>query len=111
MPSVWFENSPLVIHEALAARTPLLVSDFGGMAELVSPGRDGWRFAVGDAGALAAELERLLREPAALRALAFDGVRPRDMGEAAADMEERYAELLAERTAGGRAAEGGGGGA
>lgn len=106
VPSVWFENSPLVIHEALAARTPLLVSDFGGMAELVSPGHDGWRFAVGDAGALAAQLERLLREPAALQGLPFDGVRPRDMGEAAADMEERYAALLAERSA----RDGGGGG-
>src|SRR6185295_3117078 len=35
VPSVWFENSPFAIHEARAAGTAVLVSDLGGMAELV----------------------------------------------------------------------------
>ncbi len=109
VPSVWFENSPLVIHEALAARTPLLVSDFGGMAELVTPGRDGWRFAVGDAAALARALERALEDPAALAALPFDGVRPRDLGEAAEAAERLYREALeADGAAAGAARSGGG---
>ncbi|MEE8469676.1 MAG: glycosyltransferase, partial [Planctomycetota bacterium] len=38
VPSLWFENRPLVVLEALAARVPLLVSDLGGMAELVEEG-------------------------------------------------------------------------
>ena len=42
VPSLWFENQPLVILEALAARTPLLVSDLGGMIELVEEGKSGW---------------------------------------------------------------------
>lgn len=109
VPSVWFENSPLVIHEALAARTPLVVSDFGGMAELVTPGRDGWRFAVGDAAALARALEQALGDPAALAALPFDGVRPRDLGEAAEAAERLYREALeADRAAAGAARSGGG---
>jgi glycosyltransferase involved in cell wall biosynthesis len=70
VPSLWWENAPLVIHEALAARTPLLVSDAGGMAELVEPGISGWRFPLGDAAALASELARLLQQPELLRALA-----------------------------------------
>jgi glycosyltransferase involved in cell wall biosynthesis len=69
VPSLWWENAPLVIQEALAARTPLLVADAGGMAELVEPGVDGWRFPLGDAAALAAELARLLAQPERLRAL------------------------------------------
>ena len=62
VPSVWFENSPLVIHEALAAGTPLLVSDLGGMAELVEEGRGGWRFRTGDAQELADRLAALLAD-------------------------------------------------
>ncbi len=41
VPSVWWENSPMVIQEARRAGTPLIVSDIGGMAEKVRPGVDG----------------------------------------------------------------------
>jgi glycosyltransferase involved in cell wall biosynthesis len=93
VPSVWYENSPLVIHEALAARTPVLVSDLGGMAELVEEGRQGWRFRCGDATDLAAKLEGLLREPRRLAELDF-GPPPKDMRTSALELEERYAAAL-----------------
>ena len=48
VPSLWYENSPLVILEAQAARTPVVVSDLGGMAEMVEPGRTGFRFPRGN---------------------------------------------------------------
>ncbi len=35
VPSVWVENSPLVIHEAQQARVPVITADVGGMAEYV----------------------------------------------------------------------------
>lgn len=44
VPSVWWENSPLVIQEARRAGTPLIVSDIGGMAEKVRDGVDGLHF-------------------------------------------------------------------
>jgi len=69
VPSLWWENAPLVIQEALAARTPLLVADAGGMAEFVEPEVDGWRFPLGDAAALAQILGGLLARPERLRAL------------------------------------------
>ncbi|MEW6072774.1 MAG: glycosyltransferase [Planctomycetota bacterium] len=93
VPSTWFENSPLVIHEARATRTPLLVSDHGGMAELVAPGRDGWRFPVGDAAALRAAIAAVLREPERLARLTFEGEPVKDMRTSAAEMEERYVRL------------------
>jgi glycosyltransferase involved in cell wall biosynthesis len=89
VPSVWYENSPLTIHEARAARTAVLVSDLGGMAELVEPDRQGWRFRGGDARDLAAHLERLLRDPGLLARLDFDPP-PKDMRVNAAELEERY---------------------
>lgn len=35
VPSIWAENSPLVIHEAQACKIPVITADFGGMAEYV----------------------------------------------------------------------------
>jgi len=63
VPSLWFENRPLIVLEALASRTPLLVSDLGGLVELVEDGDSGWRFPAGDADALAARLADLIADP------------------------------------------------
>ena len=42
VPSQWLETGPLVVMEAIAAGTPVLGSDLGGISELVTPGRNGW---------------------------------------------------------------------
>lgn len=51
IPSIWWENSPVVIEEAKAAHRPVIASDIGGMLEKTS----GWglQFRVGDADDLA----------------------------------------------------------
>jgi glycosyltransferase involved in cell wall biosynthesis len=66
VPSVWFENAPLVVLEALATHTPFAVSDIGGLSELAQETGAGFTFAPGDAGALAALLERLVLDHAPL---------------------------------------------
>lgn len=48
VPSVWWENSPMVIQEAFALGRPLLVSNIGGMAEKVHDGIDGIHVPVGN---------------------------------------------------------------
>ncbi|HEX6780458.1 MAG TPA: glycosyltransferase family 4 protein [Solirubrobacterales bacterium] len=63
VPSVWWENSPLVIQEAFAARRPVICSDVGGMAEKVLDGVNGIHFRVGDPGSLAAAIERAVSTP------------------------------------------------
>jgi glycosyltransferase involved in cell wall biosynthesis len=49
VPSVWWENSPLVIQEAFAHGRPVICSDIGGMAEKVQDGVNGLHFRVGNA--------------------------------------------------------------
>jgi glycosyltransferase involved in cell wall biosynthesis len=44
VPSVWWENSPVVIQEARRAGTPLIVAGIGGMAEKAEAGVDGLHF-------------------------------------------------------------------
>ncbi len=59
LPSIWWENSPVVIQEALRNRRPIVCSDIGGMAEKVRHGLDGFHFPVGDAAGLADLLRSL----------------------------------------------------
>jgi len=63
IPSVWYENSPLVLLTALAARLPVIVSDMGGLTELVRDRENGLVTPAGDPAALAAALARCLGEP------------------------------------------------
>ena len=70
VPSVWYENSPMAILEAQSCGTPLIVSDLGGMAELVRGDPAGWTFQPGDAADLARVLGERLADPEALRSAA-----------------------------------------
>jgi glycosyltransferase involved in cell wall biosynthesis len=62
VPSLWWENSPLVIEEALSQRRPVLCSALGGMKEKVRPGKDGLHFPAGDPSALASLMLRVARD-------------------------------------------------
>ena len=63
VPSLWYDF-PLVIQDALAAGSPVVATNLGGMAEAVRDGVNGFLFEPGDATMLAAHLARLVREPA-----------------------------------------------
>jgi glycosyltransferase involved in cell wall biosynthesis len=76
VPSVWWENAPLVIQEARRAGRPVICSGIGGMAEAVADGITGLHVPPGDAGALA-ETMRAATEPALWTRLAA-AARPAD---------------------------------
>jgi glycosyltransferase involved in cell wall biosynthesis len=63
VPSIWWENSPLVIQEAFLHGRPLITSDIGGMKEKVVDGVSGTHFRVGSAEDLADKLSQLLQDP------------------------------------------------
>jgi len=87
VPSVWYENSPNVILEAFAARTPVVVSDLGGMAELVQHGVNGLRFKMGDAEDLARQLQHIVDQPVLLESMR-KGIKP------VKTVQEEMAELM-----------------
>jgi glycosyltransferase involved in cell wall biosynthesis len=99
MPSVWWENAPLVLIEAVEARTPILVSDLGGMAEFVSERPCGAAFAPGDSADLARKLSELLGDRRRLAQFYSSGPRPPTMADNVARMEQIYAEVVGERRA------------
>ena len=75
VPSIWFENAPLVILEAFRHRRPVICGGIGGMAELVTDGVDGLHAPVGDPAGLAAVLRRAAEEPGLWDRLVA-GIRP-----------------------------------
>ncbi len=63
VPSIWFENAPLVISEAIHHGLPILASDTGGLPELVEDGTNGKLLPPGDVPAWATALGDLLHDP------------------------------------------------
>lgn len=63
LPSIWPENQPVSITEAMATRTPVIASRAGGIPELVEDGRTGYLFKTGDAGELAGKMRLFLDHP------------------------------------------------
>jgi glycosyltransferase involved in cell wall biosynthesis len=83
VPSIWFENAPLVILEAFRHRRPVIAGDIGGMAELVLDGTNGLHAAPGDPEALAATMRRAAADPALWQRLVAGIQPPPDMDAAA----------------------------
>ena len=90
LPSIWYENSPLVIQEAFAAGVPVVTADVGGMAELVQDGEDGLTFSVGDADALADALGRLAADPALVVDLRDGVTEPKRLRDHARELVDLY---------------------
>ena len=63
VPSLWYENTPLVVYSALAAKRPVIASHFPGLAEAVTDGENGLLFEPGNVQALVQGFAKLLVEP------------------------------------------------
>lgn len=97
VPSIWWENAPLVILEAFRHRRPVICGDAGGMAEAVRDGIDGLHAPIGDAAGLAAVMRRGAETPGLWDRL-MAGIRPPpDFAAAAAEHLALYRELKPER--------------
>jgi glycosyltransferase involved in cell wall biosynthesis len=94
VPSLWFENSPLTIHEAFLGGLPVLATDQGGMAELIEDGVNGLLFRRGDVADLRAKIQCLLDDPTLLERLRKGLPAVKTIAEDAAAMERRYARLM-----------------
>ena len=66
VPSICFENFPLVIAESFACGVPVIASRLGSLAEIVDDGRTGLLFAPGDPQDLAAKVDWAWSNPEAM---------------------------------------------
>ena len=63
VPSIWGENSPLVIHEAQQAKVPVITAEYGGMKEYVKHNTNGLLFNFRDTNDLSVKMEKYCNEP------------------------------------------------
>ncbi|WP_437759592.1 glycosyltransferase [Sorangium sp. So ce1389] len=105
VPSIWVENSPLVIHEALEARVPVITANAGGMAEYVHHEVNGLLFEHRDPASMARQMQRLADDPALARRLGQRGYAQSESGHVpdlaghVEAMERLYADVIARRDA------------
>lgn len=97
IPSIWWENSPLVIQEAFHYGRPIICSDIGGMAEKVNDGVDGLHFRAGDPRDLADVISRAASSPTLWVQLHAARPVPHTMADHVARLGALYDELLAAR--------------
>jgi glycosyltransferase involved in cell wall biosynthesis len=97
VPSIWWENSPLVIQEAFAAGRPVICSNIGGMAEKVTHGVNGFHFRVNNAADLARRLEDCVNRPGLWESLCAGVPQPPNIDETADRLLALYQTLLLQK--------------
>jgi glycosyltransferase involved in cell wall biosynthesis len=101
VPSLWLENSPLVIHEAFMAGVPVVGARIGGISELVDDGRTGLLYNPTSSSELAAALRLLVERREALgelRAEVLSKPRVKSIEDDAREWEQAYVEVLGRRS-------------
>ena len=94
IPSLWHENSPLILLFALACRVPVIASDSGGLRELIQDGVNGLLFERGDTDMLAKHIKTLADDNALLEKLRSAPVSVKSIKEHSDEIESIYHELL-----------------
>lgn len=103
VPSIWVENSPLVIHEALQARIPVITADVGGMSQYVHHEVNGLLFNHRNVDSLAQQMERLAKDASWAKQLGMKGYLQSSDGNIPGikdhirDIEALYHDVLEER--------------
>ena len=97
VPSLWYENSPLVIQEAFGVGVPVVASRLGALPEKVKDGSTGRLFTAGSVDDLAAVLQDLVTHPQMLSGMAERTVPAPSMAVHAAYLEQIYQSMLVEK--------------
>jgi glycosyltransferase involved in cell wall biosynthesis len=93
VPSLCYDNSPMVIYESFMNGTPVIGSRIGGIPELIEDGHNGFLFEAGNVKELKNELEYLIENPYELKRLeegAFEAVKKYGMDEHTKKLEKMY---------------------
>ncbi|MEH1981768.1 glycosyltransferase family 4 protein [Nostoc sp.] len=93
VPSIWYENTPLVIYSAQAAGCPVIGSDVGGISEIIQHQIDGLLFERGNASELAKSIRILYEDRTLLNKLAQRLSPPKSIEQYVDDLESTYSDL------------------
>ena len=97
VPSIWYDNSPMVIYESFRCGTPVIGSRIGGIPELVEDEFNGYLFEAGNTIELQKLLESLINSPKKLKELevgAYESIQTYSMEKHIEHLEEVYQKLI-----------------
>ncbi len=94
VPSIWYENTPLVVYSAQAAGCPVIASDMPGIAEVIHDGVNGFLFEPGNVSALVLVLQKILHGEGILERLRQNAVKPMSLQEYTAEVMLSYHEII-----------------
>jgi glycosyltransferase involved in cell wall biosynthesis len=94
VPSLWQENSPLVIQEAFLAKTPVIASRIGGIPELITDGVNGFLFEAGNGVDLRRMITNIIEDPGLLQQARQGIQKVKSIDQNAAEFETLYAQLI-----------------
>lgn len=97
VPSIWPENLPVTIMEALASGIPVLASDIGGIPELIEDGVNGFLHKHDDPLSLTENIIKIIRQPNLIRDMrdaCLEKVRPFDLTNQVKIIADRYRQLI-----------------
>ncbi|MDI6723944.1 MAG: glycosyltransferase family 4 protein [Methanobacterium sp.] len=97
VPSICYDNSPMVIYESLMNGTPVIGSKIGGIPELIEEGVNGFLFEPGSVSELKDRLQYLIENPSILKKLengAFESSNKYSMVSHIEKLENMYKELI-----------------
>lgn len=97
VPSLWYENNPLVIQEAFAAQVPVIASDLGGMAEFVQHEVNGLLFERENVDDLARQMHRIVNDPTLLDRLRLGIPQVKTIQQEVDELTSIYNQLLGAR--------------
>lgn len=79
VPSIWYENTPLVIYSAQAFGCPVIATNLGGMSEVIHDGVNGLLFEQGNVKSLSEVILRLYKNRSLIADLANNAIKPKNM--------------------------------
>lgn len=94
VPSLWWENSPLILLGALAHNVPAIVSNLDGMTEIIKDSENGFSFEVGNVESLANVLRKISEDPTILNEMKNKIRHPPRIEEEAFEYEKIYSSLI-----------------
>jgi glycosyltransferase involved in cell wall biosynthesis len=97
VPSIWYENAPLVIREAFLAKKPVVTAALGGMPEWIQEGVNGLLFRPRDVTDLRRTLERFISDPALVEKLSRQFPKVQSIVADAEAIEGHYRSLIEKR--------------
>ena len=94
VPSLWYENNPLALSFAQAAKVPIVATDSEGMNELIANGENGILFERGDVRGLADIIRMLCNDRSMVKRLSDHARQPKSISSYVDELERIYHDVV-----------------